>query len=63
MAKKKNEQDHDVKYWWVVPYRWNREKIFADVWNDKEPRIFPPKQFGIGWSINFCALAKKIKGK
>lgn len=60
---KKYESDHDVKYWWIFPYRWNTKKIFSGLWNEKEPRVFPPKQFGIGWSLNFHALVKKIKRK
>jgi hypothetical protein len=42
------EQDCDVKYFYKVPYRWNFSKIFSSVWNPKEVRILPPKQFGIG---------------
>lgn len=63
MAKKKFEQDHDVKRWWIFPYRWNLRSIFKDVWNPNEPRILPPKQFGVGWGINFCAIMKKLKSK
>lgn len=59
----KNEQDKDVKYWMGLPYRWNSKKMFQDLWNEKEPRVFPPKQFGVGWGINFHALVKKLKAK
>ncbi len=61
MSKRKNEQDHDVKYWGRVPYRWNLKRAFSDVWNEKDSRVFPPKQFGIGWGLNFHALLKKLK--
>jgi hypothetical protein len=63
MTTKPKEQDHDVKHWWVFPYRWNWKSAFSDVWNEKEKRIFPPKQFGVGWGLNFHALMKKIKRK
>ena len=55
------EQDRDVKHWWIFPYRWNRKKVFSDLWNEKEPRIFPPKQFGIGWGLNFHAVWNRLK--
>jgi len=30
-------------------------------WNSKDPRIFTPRVFGWGWSINFYQILKKIK--
>lgn len=63
MTDKKFEQDHDVKHLWIFPYRWNPQAIFKDVWNPCEPRILPPKQFGVGWGINLYAVLKKLKGK
>ena len=50
------ERDHDVRTFGGIPYRWNWRKVFADVWNPNEPRVFPPKQFGVGWGVNFHAL-------
>jgi uncharacterized membrane protein len=26
------------------------------MWNKDEPRLFPPKSFGAGWTINFYWL-------
>lgn len=49
-----------------LPMRWERDKIFKNVWNKKDNHVFPPKYFGIGWDINFHALFRKlglIKGK
>ena len=42
-----------------MPMNWDIEKIFTPLWNKKDDAIFPPKQFGIGWSINFHAVLKK----
>jgi len=50
------EQDLDVRFFGRFPYRFKLRKIMDDVWNPKERRLFPPKQFGIGWGINFYVL-------
>ena len=63
MTKKREEQDHDVKYWFGMPYRWKWKNLFLDLWNEREARVFPPKQFGVGWGLNFHALMKKINRK
>lgn len=59
MSKKTKDQDKDVKELMGLPMRWNKDKIFKNVWNKEDDRVFPPKQFGIGWDINFHALIKK----
>lgn len=61
MATTKFEQDHDVKHFWIFPYRWNLRLIFKNLWNPDDPRILPPKQFGVGWNVNFHALLTKIR--
>lgn len=42
-----------------MPMRWDRKKMFSNLWNPNDERIFPPKNFGIGWDLNFHALLKK----
>lgn len=56
---KKKNPDADVKMWMGMPMRWNHKKIFDNLWNKEDDRVFPPKQFGIGWSLNFHALLKR----
>jgi len=58
------EYDHEVKYWWKFPYRWNPRSALKEnaIWNPNEPRIFPPKQFGVGWGMNLHAIVKKLRG-
>ena len=34
---------------------------YKPLWNKKDDTLFPPKAFGIGWTINFHALLKKAK--
>lgn len=55
------EQDHDVRYWKRIPYRWKLSRALRDVWNPEEKRLFPPKQFGVGWGLNFYVLWKAYR--
>mmetsp|Transcript_26605 Transcript_26605/g.106574 ORF Transcript_26605/g.106574 Transcript_26605/m.106574 type:complete len:264 (-) Transcript_26605:174-965(-) len=43
---------------WGMPMRWESDKAFKNLWNKEDDRIFPPKYYGIGWSINFHALGR-----
>ncbi|MRR12907.1 DUF1648 domain-containing protein, partial [bacterium] len=36
------------------------DRVSNRVWNPADPRIFTPRLFGIGWTINFGALAVKL---
>jgi hypothetical protein len=57
----REEQDQDVKEFCGLPMRWNRRKAFENLWNREDDRVFPPKQFGIGWDLNFHALCVRIR--
>lgn len=37
------------------------DNIQSRMWNPSDPRIFPPKLFGVGWTVNFAALAVKAR--
>jgi hypothetical protein len=56
---KKNNKDKNVKQFLGLPMRWDHKNIFKNLWNKEDDRIFPPKQFGIGWSVNFHALFRE----
>lgn len=43
-----------------IPYRWEPQNAFKGLWDKDDPRMFPPKYFGWGWTINFYAVAKKL---
>ena len=48
-----------------IPYDWRRptrERIRSRLWNPDEPKLFVPRVFGWGWTINFaCLFARKPK--
>lgn len=36
------------------------DRISSRVWNPADPRIFMPRMFGVGWTINLGAIAVKL---
>lgn len=40
---------------------WDFKNVFRPNWNKKDSRLFPPQAFGIGWTINFHELFKRLK--
>lgn len=38
----------------------NSDRIASRWWNPMDPRLFVPRVFGLGWGINFGALAVKV---
>ncbi len=36
------------------------DRIESRLWNPADPRIFTPRLFGVGWTINFGAIAVKL---
>ncbi len=56
VTKKPNEQP--IQNFFGLPMRWDRRNAFTNLWNKTDDRIFPPKYFGIGWSLNVHALLK-----
>lgn len=44
----------------IFPVKWDWKNAFKPMWNKKSSEIFPPKNFGVGWTINFHALGKAL---
>lgn len=43
-----------------LPMRWKPYKILNTFWDAESDNLFPTKAFGIGWSINFHVLGRKV---
>lgn len=43
-----------------MPMDWDTKNPFKNIWNKQSDKIILPKALGIGWTINFHALGKKI---
>jgi hypothetical protein len=47
-----------------VPYDLRKptaERVKSRLWNPDDRRMFPPKAFGAGWTLNFYWLAHPIR--
>ncbi len=42
-----------------MPMNWDLKNWHSTMWNPDDDDLFPPKSFGIGWTINFHAVLKK----
>ena len=54
------KKDRGVKQFLGMPMRWDRKNMFKNYWNPSDSRLFPPKYFGIGWSVNFHAVLNEL---
>ncbi len=46
-----------------MPYNFgplSSEQVANRVWNPSDPRIFMPRVFGVGWTLNFGAIAVRL---
>lgn len=43
-----------------LPMNWEHKKTLKTMWNAESDDLFPPKAFGIGWTVNFHAVFKKL---
>lgn len=47
-----------------MPHDWRRptlERAKSRMWNPNDPRLFPPKSFGAGWTINAYWVVHPLK--
>jgi hypothetical protein len=47
-----------------IPYDWRRptwQRLRARIWNPDNPRLFVPRAFGWGYTINFAALLRRVR--
>jgi hypothetical protein len=47
-----------------LPYNWSRPtrgELGKGLWDPDDPRIFPPKNYGWGYGLNFAALLGRLK--
>ena len=47
-----------------IPYDWrwmSWAKVKERMWNPSDPRVFTPRVFGWGWSLNLYQLFRRLK--
>ncbi|HEX5502079.1 MAG TPA: DUF5808 domain-containing protein [Thermomicrobiales bacterium] len=55
--------DHKSGTFLGLPYDWRRltwARVKARVWNPRDRRVFTPKAFGWGFTINFYELFRRL---
>jgi uncharacterized membrane protein len=49
------------RYWLGMPVSWDWKNWNKGFWNREDPRLFPPKRVGIGWTINFYVVGRSLR--
>ncbi len=44
-----------------TPVNWDWRHWHEGFWNAEDHRLFPPKRIGIGWTINFYELLRRLR--
>jgi uncharacterized membrane protein len=44
-----------------MPVNWDWKNWNKGVWNAEDHRLFPPKRIGIGWTINFHEVLRRLR--
>jgi uncharacterized membrane protein len=44
-----------------MPVNWDWPNWYKGMWNADDRRLFPPKRVGIGWTINFRELLRRLR--
>jgi uncharacterized membrane protein len=47
--------------WMGMPVSWDWKNWNKAMWNTDDHRLFPPKRVGIGWTINFYELLRRLR--
>ena len=62
MSKMEREPAFNPKTrWFGMPVAWDWRHWSKSVWNPQDCRLFPPRRMGIGWSLNFHQLLKRMR--
>ena len=67
MTHPEQEPSHDPQRTWSprtwagVPVSWDWKNWNKGVWNAQDHRLFPPKRVGIGWTINFREVLRRLR--
>lgn len=65
LAKPEDERTWHGKIEDFVPYDLRvptTDRLRASVWDPESDEILVPRAWGVGWSINFSALLRRIRG-
>jgi len=61
MSDAEKDPDHGPQRTFAgMPVSWDWKNWNKGVWNAEDRRLFPPKRVGIGWTINFRELLRRL---
>ena len=49
-----------------MPYNWEslkRGDVGRGLWDPEDRRVFPPKNYGWGYGLNFAELKRRLTGR
>lgn len=49
-----------------LPFDWKRptrQEVGKGVWDPEDRRVFPPKNYGWGYGINFAEIKRRLTGR
>lgn len=55
------EDQEEKKTFAGMPVNWDWKNWHKGLWNPDDDHLFPPKRIGIGWTINFHELLKRMR--
>ena len=44
-----------------MPVSWDWQNWYKGMWNAEDHRLFPPKRVGIGWTLNFREVLRRLR--
>jgi uncharacterized membrane protein len=47
--------------WAGMPVSWDWQNWYKGMWNAEDHRLFPPKRVGIGWTLNFREVLRRLR--
>ncbi|HKH81328.1 MAG TPA: DUF5808 domain-containing protein [Methylovirgula sp.] len=53
-------EDEEQRTFQGMPVNWDWKNWTKGFWNSEDERLFPPKRVGVGWTINFYELFKRL---
>ena len=43
-----------------MPDNWDLKNWYKGMWNADDHRLFPPRRVGLGWTINFREVLRRL---
>ena len=58
---KRNQRQNPQRTWARMPVSWDWQNWYKGMWNAEDHRLFPPKRVGIGCTLNFREVLRRLR--